>query len=69
MRITEKLLDNRIKNINNSTGRKYSLEYAYGGVKLVHPYETGGYTDESYRMTKREMYYVLEALQHFINLN
>jgi hypothetical protein len=68
-RITEKFLDNMIKNINNRTGRKYFLEYAYGGVKLVHTYENDGYTDESYRMTKREMYYVLDALQHFINHN
>lgn len=67
-RITEKFLDNMIKNINNSTGRKYSLNYAYGGVRLVHACGNG-YTEESYRMTKREMYYVLDALQKFIYHN
>ena len=67
-RITEKFLANMIKHINDSTGKKYSLNYAYGGVRLVHTYGNG-YTEESYRMTKREMYYVLDALQHFINHN
>ncbi len=64
-RITEKILDNMIKNINEHTGRKYSLDYAYGGVRLVRA-SGNGYTEESYRMTKREMFYVLNALQKFI---
>jgi hypothetical protein len=66
MRITHKFLDNMVKNINHQTGRQYYLDYGYGGVKLVHEYENNGYTEESYRVTTREMYYILDALQHFI---
>lgn len=66
MRVTYTFLNNMVKNINANTGRKYSLNYCYGGVRLVHEYENGGITDESYRVSSREMYYILDALQHFI---
>lgn len=54
-----------VENINRTTGRKYILDYAYGRVRLVHEFGNG-YSSESYAVSTREMYFILDALQHFI---
>lgn len=77
-RITESHLNNQLHLLNENTGnpveqwnenRKmnvnhYTIDYSYGGCKLVQIVnESGGQREvTNYRLTKRELYYVLHGM-------
>ena len=59
MRITNKDVENVLERLNAVSKNKYSLEWAYGGVKLL--------KDDSreitlYRHTKKELYHIILAI-------
>lgn len=58
----------RINHILEEKGMKnsYSLNIAYGGYRLVQLTETGGERDISYRMTCKELYYALLAIENVL---
>ena len=72
MRTTKKdlhLMINRINYILEKKGKKnsYYLSIEYGGYRLVQLTETGGERDISYRMTCKELYYALCAIENVLN--
>ena len=71
MRTSKKDLYLMIDHINyilEKKGKKnsYSLSIAYGGYRLVQLTETGGERDISYRMTCKELYYTLCAIENVL---
>lgn len=58
-RITNKVLETKVENINNILGlsgkSSLFLEFAYGGVRLCKSLEMGGCSDVSPRMTRTAM--------------
>ena len=75
MRVTRKMLDDRIETINNS--RKYKTKFAlysaYGSVQLVKKNESGGISAITGLTTNKEIYTALQVLEsiayNFIELN
>lgn len=70
-RITKEILRKKVENINNSlnltTGR-YTLEYAYGGVRLCkYVNEHGGLSDCSERVNNATMAIILDTLYNSIH--
>lgn len=65
-RVTRKTLHNMVGCINTLTRETYALDIAYGGYRLVKMCEHGGEADCSYRMTAREMFYTLEAIEQIL---
>lgn len=65
-RVTRKTLHNMVDCINTLTREEYALDIAYGGYRLVKMCEHGGEADCSYRMTAREMFYTLEAIEQVL---
>lgn len=72
MRTTKKdlyFMIDRINYILEEKGKKnsYYLSIAYGGYRLVQLTETGGERNISYRMTSKELYYTLCAIENVLN--
>lgn len=65
-RVTKTMLHNMINSINSKTKNTYALDIAYGGYRLVKMCENGGESDCSYRVTAKEMYYILYALDEVL---
>ena len=62
MRMTAKILDEKVSILNVLTGKiVFVLEYACGGVRL-YKNEGCGYTPLSERTTKREMGIILDTV-------
>ena len=59
-------LNDRVKDLgfDNVT---FDLDVAYGGYRLVQMCESGGERDISYRLTARELYYVLTASEKILS--
>ena len=72
MRVTKANLYHIIRRINsylkeNEKDIQYDLDCAYGGYCLIkYTNENGGCTDRSYRLSVREMYYVLYSIESVI---
>lgn len=70
MRITKTDLFRSIKWINgylkeNGKDIQYDLEFAYDGCRLIkYVNENGACSDRSYRVSVREMYYILVTLEY-----
>lgn len=63
MTMTKEILRAKVENINNVLGSSLTLEYAYGGVRLVKlTNEHGGVVDVSERVSKPEMGRILDAI-------
>ena len=61
-RLTVKMLDMQLDNLNSVSHRKYTMEKAYGGYKLYNKSQSKEITA---RLTAREMYHVLRALRQY----
>jgi hypothetical protein len=70
MRITKEVLRAKVNNINSQLGldaHKFTLNYAYEGVRLCRETnEHGGTQDISERMSKGEMAKVLDAIYNAV---
>lgn len=64
-------LQRSVDYLNELTGGRYALDYAYGGVRLVRGVgDSGAQTDVGPRGTKSEVYYqVRVAIEVFWHLN
>lgn len=67
MRVTKELLRNHVQRINrflkeNGKDIEYGLDIAYGGYRLV-KYVGSGESERSYRLTAKELYYVLYTIE------
>lgn len=84
MRITKEQLEYQVKMLNEDMGYPtksyengksnigtYTIDYSYGGVKLEQIMNTGGGVVEitPYRLTKRELYYVVNAMNNLTRYN
>lgn len=69
-RITNKILETMVDNINRKMGNKpeeaLCLEFAYGGVRLCRHVGGTGLADVSMRMTRPEMEKVLDAMYNLV---
>ena len=65
MRITKKLLHEMLDSINETTGKKWFLDYnTYYGYKIIEQVnESGAVRDISQRMSNNEMYCFLRGIQ------
>lgn len=67
-RITKKDLHMMLERVNNKaelSGRRFSLGCAYGGYRLEE--ECGaGVRDRSFRVTAKEMYFILDAIDNIL---
>jgi len=81
MRITKEQLENQVLLLNEFTGQNkemfskdganighYYIDYSYGGVKLEQIVNNSGACREitNYRLTKRELYYVLHSMNNLL---
>ena len=79
MRITKKQIEYQVKMLNEDMGNKtksyengksnigtYTIDYSYGGCKLHQIVNNGGGVVEitPYRLTKRELYYVVNGMNN-----
>lgn len=65
MRITKKLLREMLDSINETTGKKWFLDYnIYYGYKIIEQVnEAGAVRDISQRMNNKEMYCFIRGVQ------
>lgn len=66
-RITKDILRAKVDYLNQLTDGKLTLDYAYGGVRLVKlTNEHGGVADMSERVSKPEMARILDSITNII---
>lgn len=67
MTITKAILSAKVEYLNTITNGNYDLDYAYGGVRLVHlTNEHGGVADVSERVSKAEMARILDSIENVV---
>lgn len=67
MTITKAVLAAKVQYLNSITDGFYDLDYAYGGVRLVHlTNEHGGMADMSERVGKPEMARILDSITNVV---
>jgi len=62
-RITKKMLENALNRLNYYAKKKYTMEGAYGFVRLTNETRSRNIT---VLMSKRELYYTIQAIIEFI---
>ncbi len=62
---TQKELEAALKTLNDTSTRKYNIDYANGGVRLVAEEQGTGVSDISYRMPKSQLYAVIISTQNY----
>lgn len=65
MRVTRKQLRTMIDILSSQSKKKYGLDIAYGGYRLIENCKSGGCSSVSMCLTAKELYYVLDALINY----
>lgn len=68
MRVTDSMLESALRVLNSMSRRKYRIERAYGGYRLIVeiPDSDGAVADVSARMSKSELYYTIHAIIKYL---
>ena len=66
-RITEKDLSYAIEALNDRSEKRYRLDYAYGGVRLVVEIgDTTAIRDVSYRVSRPQLYNIIWGILSYL---